>query len=159
MARRSKMDPNRERLANYMAARRVELRRPWREIAAAAGMSEQNLLRIRQGDITVTEQAARGIDTALNWEPGSVLAILDDGEPTPKDAVTPRTPRGNQGIPRVALMSPEELAEITVDLMEVSGPDEAKRFLSNAVKLREQWADRLRTDTDIGSDTPQGEAS
>lgn len=77
------MEENRQRLADRMNDRRRELRIRWTGVARRAGMTPQNLLRIRKGDISVTWEAADGIDDALQWRRGSVQAILEGREPIP----------------------------------------------------------------------------
>lgn len=128
------MDPNRKNLADHMAARREALRLSWREVARLAGMTEQNLLRIRQGDITVTDQAATGIDHALKWRDG-VRAALNGDTPTPEETEVRRT---SGEVPRVVTMTADELAARFVDIWKDLGDDEAKRFLAAAIKLREE---------------------
>lgn len=73
----------RKRLADVMNQRRRQLRMQWIDVAERAGMGVQNLLRIRTGQIGISEKAADGIDDALGWEPGSVEKILNGGKPTP----------------------------------------------------------------------------
>lgn len=70
-----------ERLDVAMNERRLELRMNWREVATAAGVSYEALRAVRRGDYRPTELTARGLDEALRWVPGSVLAILNGGLP------------------------------------------------------------------------------
>lgn len=77
------MDGDRKRLAAAMDSRRLELRLRWKKVAELAGMSEANLLRIRNDEISLTTFAAAGIEAALQWEKDSVLAVLEGGEPVP----------------------------------------------------------------------------
>ena len=72
-----------ERLDRAMNRRRLDLRMNWVEVAKAADISYAALRAIRRGDYRPTELTARGIDQALEWEPGSTVAILAGGEPTP----------------------------------------------------------------------------
>lgn len=136
------MDPLRERLAERMATRAAQLHLPWSEVARRADMTPQNLLRIRQGDITVTSKAATGIDDALLWEDGSVFAILAGGEPTPRRKAG--TTVEGEGIPRLVLLDPDDIAGIAVDLMREGRLEEAKTLLSTAFKVREAWAKNSR---------------
>lgn len=76
--------PNiRERLSWLMDERRQELRLTWDVVAQSAGLSREGLRRVREGDRGMRTLTKRGIEDALNWEPGSVDAILAGGEPTP----------------------------------------------------------------------------
>lgn len=80
-----------ERLDQAMNRRRLELRLNWRELADAAGISYTALRAIRRGDYRPTELTARALDEALQWELGSVQAVLNGDEPTPLGA-RPSTP-------------------------------------------------------------------
>jgi transcriptional regulator with XRE-family HTH domain len=75
-----------KRLDEAMNRRRLELRMNWRQVAEAAGISYTAIRAIRRGDYQPTELTARGIDDALRWVHGSVLAVLAGGEPTPIEA-------------------------------------------------------------------------
>lgn len=77
------MDADRERLASAMDARRIELRLRWKKVADLAGMSEANLLRIRNGEIALTPFAAAGIESALQWAKGSVDSVLGGQDARP----------------------------------------------------------------------------
>lgn len=72
-----------ERLASLMNDRRLELDMKWDEVAAAARIKPPTLRAIRNGMNRPSDLTARGLDRALDWEPGSVEAILAGGEPTP----------------------------------------------------------------------------
>lgn len=74
----------RERLARLMNAQRLKLKLRWTHVADRAQMDESHLRRIRRGDIEITELAAQQIEEALDWQPGSVHAILAGGLPTTK---------------------------------------------------------------------------
>lgn len=91
----------RERLDAWMDGRRRELRIMWAEVARRAGMSPQNLLRIRKGQISISWDAAAGIESALRWVAGSVEAAvlrgvapteITDGGPTAPAAARPHDP-------------------------------------------------------------------
>lgn len=76
------MDDARRQLSAEMNAARLRLGIKWTDVAMRARMSVQNLLRIRKGEIAVTEDAAYGLERALDWRHGSIEAILAGGEPT-----------------------------------------------------------------------------
>ncbi len=78
-----------ERLDEAMNRRRLQLRMNWRELAEAAGISYTALRAIRRGTYRPTELTAQDLDRALQWEPGSVYAVLDGGEATPIGAQAP----------------------------------------------------------------------
>lgn len=72
-----------ERLGQAMNARRLDLRKQWKDIATGAKISTAALGAIRRGEYKPSALTARGIEDALDWEHGSVDAILAGGEPTP----------------------------------------------------------------------------
>lgn len=74
----------REWLDSLISDRRRALRIKWTEVARRAGMSVQNLLRIRKGQVRITWDAADGIDDAMQWPRGSVeAAVLEGRRPIP----------------------------------------------------------------------------
>lgn len=78
---------SRAKLDRWMDERRLELRLTWRQVARNAGMSTQNLLRIRKAEISISWNAADGIEDALRWPRGSVEAAVTRGErPTGESA-------------------------------------------------------------------------
>ena len=88
----------RARLAEKMEERRLELRLTWREVAEAGEISYEVVRNVRNGRGTgIAPLTKRGIDTALQWEAGSVDGVLAGGEPE----LAPPAP----GLPR---MSPEQ---------------------------------------------------
>lgn len=73
---------NRRLLGDLINKRRRELRiRQWNEVARLARMSPENLRKIRKGEIGISEEAADGIEDALQWERGSVERAVRDGVP------------------------------------------------------------------------------
>lgn len=89
----------REQLGKWMETRRRDLRVKWTQVAPRAGMSVQNLLRIRKGQISITWDAATGIDDALRWERGSVEAAVTEGRAPTLKAVMDPPPDIEQGPP------------------------------------------------------------
>ncbi|WP_189059652.1 hypothetical protein [Longimycelium tulufanense] len=80
----------RERLADAMERRRLELRMRWKDVAAAGDIAYETLRAIRKGkgdEIRGLTKVA--IETALRWAPGSVDVILSGGEPTPLEQPQP----------------------------------------------------------------------
>lgn len=71
----------RDLLEHWMNHRRRELRIKWTEVARRAGMSVQNVLRIRKGQISISEDAADGVEDALQWARGSVQRVIQEGAP------------------------------------------------------------------------------
>lgn len=124
------MDADRQRLADVMEDRRVQLRLKWIEVARRADMSESNLVRIRKGDIALTPLAARAIEDALEWEPKSVEAILRGEAPRPQ--LPPNVPP----IPEGVRVDPADWAVMT--------PDERTAYVRivTGVRRRRQQASR-----------------
>lgn len=70
-----------ERLAVCVEQRIVELGLQYAEVARAAGFSDQTLIAIRNAD-KVRPTTYRKLEMALQWEVGSVAAVLNGGRPT-----------------------------------------------------------------------------
>lgn len=76
--------PSRARLAEHMDQRRRELRLTWDQVASRAGINRETLRQIRNGiSESIRPLTAAGIEDALQWEHGSIDAILAGGAPTP----------------------------------------------------------------------------
>lgn len=77
--------PPHQLLERAMEERSRQLGMGWTDLAAASGVNVQTLRDIRSGKTRrirlVTQHA---IEDALEWEHGSIAAILTGGEPTPK---------------------------------------------------------------------------
>lgn len=150
------MDHVRAQLAEEMNERRRQLRMKWTEIARRAGMTPQNLLRIRNGEISVTDDAADGLDHALQWERDSVHEILAGRKPVPLDI--PR-PSRRQRAPLDPLTStPEEIAEFLEEVRQKQGDDVFFELFQATLKVnmqaredRERTARRMRDRTDVGT--------
>ncbi|WP_146755545.1 transcriptional regulator [Micromonospora saelicesensis] len=82
------MDERGERdlLARKVRARRVELGLSVRAAAQAAEMDRNTWSYLEDGSKKTAEFKYAGIERALQWEPGSVTAILDGRDPTPVTA-------------------------------------------------------------------------
>lgn len=70
-----------ERLDRAMEERRLALRMSWAQLARSADISPQALRSMRRGEYRPSRLTARALDEALEWELGSVEAILAGGEP------------------------------------------------------------------------------
>lgn len=86
----------RSKLDGWMDERRLELRITWTEVARRAGMTAQNLIRIRKDRIRISWDAADGIEDALLWTRGSIEAAVTRGE-----RPTSRTDEPSEGGPLV----------------------------------------------------------
>lgn len=125
------MDSPSGRLDEAMDARSLDLDLKWDEVAAAARISPATLRAIRRGTNQPSRRTKRRIETALQWEPGSIDDILAGGQPTPID----RPPTKPTQPPSV-----EELAEVIERLEAKSKQLEAKDAQINAdlAEVKEQ---------------------
>jgi transcriptional regulator with XRE-family HTH domain len=80
---RQELEPH-ERLDLAMTKRSLDVKKRWVQIAKEAGVSTAALGAIRRGEYRPSPHTARGIEDALEWEPGSIDAILAGGQPKPK---------------------------------------------------------------------------
>jgi hypothetical protein len=71
---------------------RLELGLRWSQVAKGAGMTPQNLLRIRKGEIAVTPLAGRSIELTLNWPRGRVEELEEQRTQLPDPAQFDNTP-------------------------------------------------------------------
>ncbi len=71
----------RKRLDDAMGARRVELDQTWRDVAAAGGLSYETLRAARRGTGDIPPLTQASIERGLQWERGSVAAVLGGGTP------------------------------------------------------------------------------
>lgn len=67
----------------HIDTRRQELRMTWDDVADAARVSDSTLFGLRAEAIKPRVRTLTGIDTAMEWEPGSARDILKGKEPTP----------------------------------------------------------------------------
>lgn len=74
-------DERRAFLEQCIDDRQQELRLRWSQLARIAGMTQENLLRIRKNRISISWEAAAGIERAFQWEPGGVEAAVLHGTP------------------------------------------------------------------------------
>lgn len=84
--------PHRERLARYIQDRRRELRLSVRAAAMVAGIDRGTWSSAENAERRTAEYHYAGIETALQWAPGSIDAILSGGEPADVVAQGPLAP-------------------------------------------------------------------
>lgn len=74
------------RLSDLMQRRRLHLgMKTWRALALEAGVAYETLRALRAGE-NVTPGTTHALERALEWQAGSIDAILDGGHPTPLEA-------------------------------------------------------------------------
>lgn len=71
------------RLAQHLNDRRLELRLTWAEVADRAGISRDTMHNVRVGTSDIRDLTERGIEVALQWEPGSIDRIFAGNDPIP----------------------------------------------------------------------------
>lgn len=78
--------PDLGRLATLVSKRRTELRLGVEPAAKLGGISKDTWKRVEQG-LRVWDRSFAGIETALQWAPGSCKTVLDGGDPVPTGSV------------------------------------------------------------------------
>ncbi|WP_160051455.1 helix-turn-helix transcriptional regulator [Nocardiopsis sp. FR26] len=111
--------PERARLRELMEARQEQLGLSWGEVAKAGGVKMNTLYRVRAGVATIQQTTKRAIEDGLQWDEGSVDAILGGGDPTPLEADSPQvTARpGGQGGSQVWITMPGGGSPVMVPLV------------------------------------------
>jgi hypothetical protein len=90
-------------LANHIVNRRGELGYTQADVSAHGGPGISTM-RSLEGALSASyrKQVLRRLERALDWQPGSVDAILDDGTPTPRpDTASPLRPVADDAIIRL----------------------------------------------------------
>jgi transcriptional regulator with XRE-family HTH domain len=85
------MDEPRKRLGVAVRRRRLELGLSERQVVERAGMARNTWAGLESGERRTAEHRFAAIERALDWEPGSVDAILAGGTATPRPTGTPAT--------------------------------------------------------------------
>lgn len=98
----ARMEDRRAALGAAIRQRRLALRRTEREAAKLAQIARNTWSGAEKATVRTSEHVWPGIEHALDWEPGSVAAILSGGDPTPRARTRPQA---------AALSSGDELAE------------------------------------------------
>lgn len=75
-------------LGKAMDRRRIQLRLRWEEVAQRSGISTAHLRNIRGGEPASAVTLA-GLESALEWEPGSIAAVMNGDHPLPRKAGGP----------------------------------------------------------------------
>ncbi|ONF62264.1 hypothetical protein [Amycolatopsis keratiniphila] len=134
-------------LAEKMDDRRAYLRIKWQDVAKRAVLSIATLGRVRSGKGELTTDTKYAIEDALEWERGSIDAILDGGEPTPKPETPPVPAAGGNPRALIAEWTPAEIARVeTMSFDEIeaegrtigrfSGDDARARYLHDAAVIK-----------------------
>lgn len=130
------MEPDREapgRLGAAMDKRRLEMRPPlkWNQVAERAGMSIGHLSRIRKGEALPSDLAASQIESALEWESGTVARITgDESIDTGPSGDTPPAPA------------------LPFDLADIKDPSPAEAAMLEYIAAMEQQIRRINEKVD-----------
>ncbi|GAB3156555.1 hypothetical protein GCM10027258_63170 [Amycolatopsis stemonae] len=145
------MNERRARLAQLLEDQRERRHIKWVDVARELHMTPQNLTRIRDGKISISDKAASMIERFLLWEPGGMEIFLAGGEPTPLGV--PDTPRGRhhtwspESIDRIRAMPFDEIMEIGRQFKATSGEDAAVLWLAEAWQIKKEQVTLDRTAT------------
>jgi hypothetical protein len=94
----------RDRLAQLMNERRVELGLRWTSVAKSGDISPETLRAIRRTSAPLRDLTKAGIEKGLRWEHGSVDRILAGDDPVPDD--------GEDAFPDLSALSPERRRDL-----------------------------------------------
>ena len=111
VARCGSMTEAHERLEAALEQRRVELRMSWRDLTRAADMSYEGLRAIRKGERRPNSVTKARLESALEWQQGSVDAVLAGGQPEPVDASQPKQ-AASDDLDAVEALLEQALAEL-----------------------------------------------
>lgn len=103
-----------------MDRRRLELGLKWRDVARIGNISYEAVRAARAGEGRPSDLTQSGIERALQWRPGSVAAIMDDGKPTPSESDRlQRTPedRSTERPAEQPVRDPEKMIAEAMELM------------------------------------------
>lgn len=89
----------RERVAleRAMDARRRFLRHSWEDVAREGGVKADTIRAARTGSAPIQQSTRAAIERGLQWQPGSVSAVLAGGDATPLEAIGPQVGPGQSG--------------------------------------------------------------
>lgn len=116
---------HRQRLARLVQERRREIGLSVRAAAQASGVARNTWIGVEDAARKTADSNYAGVERALQWEPGSVDAILAGGEPRPKPLVAPSL------ADTAATAGPGEQAMIRI--MRSNLPEQQKRAIVRMV--------------------------
>lgn len=102
--------------------------------AAVIGCSLRQVAAIERGE-HVGRPTKNRVEDGFGWPRGAFDQLVETGEHPP--VVRPQ--RRPESQPEVVRMTPRQLALTTAVIEEVQGPEEARRFYLDALKVREEW--------------------
>ena len=130
---------NRERLASFVIARRMEIGiRDRRALQRISGLSDRTIGTLERGG-TVNAATLGAIENALNWEPGSAKRILEGGEPVVKGQQAAPEP-----VPKRVFSDPRDqrLWDSIADVVVTGDPAEDE-------KIKKGWVVQVRAAREV----------
>jgi DNA-binding Xre family transcriptional regulator len=82
--------PERVALRQHIEERADELGMNLDDLAEASGLHPETIRRVRKGRARIAVSTRRALEKALEWQPGSINAILAGGQPMPIEANEPQ---------------------------------------------------------------------
>lgn len=107
-----------DRLNAAINARRLTLGLTWKQFAEMVGLSDVSLRNFRKGRSDPNPLSTRLIEVAMDWEGGSVDAVLNGGKPTPR--VSPDS-------------HPGEARRLLVEALQLDDPGEMRAAIQAAL--------------------------
>lgn len=129
----------RSRLSVEMNKRRLELRLRWNQVAERASISIAHLSRIRNGEAPLSDLAKSSIETALEWPPGAIGRLLDEGDPQTPHLQGDQRPRGKPESP-----AKPDLSILPPDLSEIENPTPAEAAMLAILAATKREIETLR---------------
>lgn len=126
-----------------MEERRVELGLRWTDVAERAEMSTEGLRAIRAGETNPLPLTRASIEGALEWERGSVNAILHGEDPLPavrRSTEAPRPTLSADGGDREAILA--EMRALAMRLPDGVREDELDHIATVERRLQREAAQR-----------------
>jgi transcriptional regulator with XRE-family HTH domain len=131
---------SRERLADRVRKRRLELGLSVRAAAKAAGVDRATWGSLEDSTRATRTQYFAGIERALEWAAGSCEVILDGGEPAlgGVTAAVSGEQRVDDARAEILSATPGDLIKMRRLIEEVRGAVEADAFLRQALEMQRQ---------------------
>jgi hypothetical protein len=140
------------RLARFVMDRRVDLDRTQMEVAHLGGLSLDRVSAIERGEArNLRPKTIRALERGLDWEAGSVRAILAGGEPIP--VATVRDAEAPEFRPEPGLTD-RELDLLAERIRE--DPVARRRFFDRLVGGLERGRTTTTPDLDLGGSERRG---
>lgn len=121
-----------------MDKRRVDLRLHWADVAERADVTTETLRQVRRGSQDIRALTRAAIEEGLQWERGSIDAILAGGDPTPLSE------------PEPVVETPTLAPDPYVQRLAVLGLDNDDRAMIERLLADPEWAGAGRALVELG---------